>query len=942
MSTTERSSTSRLGLAPEMIIDGKYHLKRLLGTGGGGEVWEAAEAVDTEAWRSIALKLLRTPASDAGSLGKPAAAKTPGRGAHASASSPSTEPEHDWLHEARAVSQVSCEALPRIHTVGTASLPDGPSTPFIAMELVEGETLEARLSRGPIYWRKALAIARQIAVALDACHQAGVIHCDLKPRNVFLEQVQRRRVLVLDFGVASLGGVVAAAPRQGGEARSSDETDVQEPDSLAAPDAPAPPPIVGTPGYISPERLTGLLPDHRDDAFALGVVLHRMIAGRLPQRLPRGAEAISSAPGHKSGYGAYDIGLHRATVERTFEPLSEAAPATPSAVAALVDTLLGAASDRPSKGQLARLVDEVYRRPHGRPPVPYAGLEAFGERRMGYLPGRAGDIEPIVRRLEEQVALVLCGPSGAGKSSLAVAGVAARIDEEMLLDREGWAPVVLRPSSARGGLSLASEDAPPAPATVVAAANKKLPVGSIVVVDQLEELLSLSEGDRRAFCNAFLALVTRSAAVIAADRRIEPDDAVRVVATVRDDLFGRVAALPELARHPERNLYVVRGVDPNAARAIVLDPLEGTGYALELASDVDVVADVARELEHDPSALPLVQFALARLWDRRDQGERVLRARSWKDIGGIVGALGEAAQGLYEGLSPGEQQAARRLFLALFDIDGTRNVVEESALDPAAVALVPRWVAEGLVRRRIEEDGRAVIEPLHEALAKGWSQLGRWLEEVRADRELARDAQRDAKRWERNGQPVDMLWGGTLLQHAEVLRGIEEEPGRAFVAASLAAAARAKRRAFWVNRVLPAAVFGVVLAIVLTGWWLTTDANKKLDSALEQSKVSEHAAKASEQKAMASEARAKVSEEAALQQSEVADRERAKAENLGKEYEQKFKTLDEAVETAIREQNLKKLEAAKRDIDQNRLEPSPGFVPKPPSTVKPPMPDPFE
>ncbi len=847
MSVEQSMTGSRLGLTPNMLVDGKYRLEKILGAGGGGEVWAAVEAVDAAAWRTIALKLLKTPERTAGS-------------------SPSSPSEHDWLHEARAVSQVPCDAIPQTYTVGTTNLPGYSATPFIAMEMLEGETLEDRLSRGTIHWRKALAIARQIAIALDACHAASVIHCDLKPRNVFLESVHRRRILVLDFGIASLGGVLAKAPITSTSVHSADETDVQAPASSAFPDAPAPVPIMGTPGYISPERLTGLLPDPRDDAFAVGVVLYRMIAGRMPQRLPRGVEVASS---HKSGAHPYEIALHQATVERMFEPLENAAMTTPLAVLALVETLLGPVQDRPAKGQLAALFDDVYRRPHGRPSVPYAGLEAFDQRRTGYLPGRASDIEPIVRRLENQVGLVLCGPSGTGKSSLAMAGVAARIDESMLLDKEGWEPLILRPSTIRGGLAVASitsitsDDMPRQTGT---GANLS-PVGLFVVIDQFEEVLSLNVADRQAFCRAFTALVTRSAAVVAGDRRIEPTDTVRVVATVRDDLFGRVAALPELERLPERNLYMVRGVDPNAARAIVLGPLEGTGFALEDSSDVDVVGDVGREIERDPSALPLVQFALARLWDRRNTATRVLQALSWKNIGGIVGALGEAAQGLYDSLAIDDQQAARRLFLALFDVEGTRHIVDESTLDAAAMALVPRWVAEGLVRRRVEEDGRALIEPLHEALAKGWPQLGRWLDDVRADRELVRDTQRDAKRWERHGKPADMLWGGTLLQQTEVLQGIRTEPAQSFVAASIAAAQRAKKRIFWVNRVLPGAIVGVVLAIALAGWLVTSGAKNEVDGALAESKISE--------------AKAKQSSAEALEQKTIADNARKDAEKAG-------------------------------------------------------------
>lgn len=388
---------------------------------------------------------------------------------------------------------------------------------------------------------------------------------------------------------------------------------------------------------------------------------------------------------------------------------------------------------------------------------------------------------------------------------------------------------------------------------------------------------------------------------------------------------------------------MVRGVDPNAAREIVVAPLEGTGFTLEHADGVDVVGDVARALERDASALPLVQFALARLWDRRD--EQVLRAQSWKDIGGILGALGEAAQGLYERLAADEQQAARRLFLALFDVEGTRKVVEESALDAAAVALAPRLADAGLVRRRAEEGGRAVIEPLHEALATGWPQLSRWLEEVRAERELVRDAQREAERWKRNGEPADMLWGGTLLKNAEVLEAIREEPGRSFVAASLAAEKRARKRAFWVGRVLPAAAIAAVLGIALTGWWTTTQAKRQTDEALR--KVD--AALAESQR---SEKRATASEQEALRQKGVAEERQKEAEDakkkvaeLGKDYWDKFTRLSAATDEAIRARSLEKLAEAKRNIEENRPPPpktTTTSAPKPPASVVPPVGSPFE
>src|SRR5262249_44719468 len=107
----------------------------------------------------------------------------------------------------------------------------------------------------------------------------------------------------------------------------------------------------------------------------------------------------------------------------------------------------------------------------------------------------------------------------------------------------------------------------------------------------------------------------------------------RVIATVRDDLFGRVAALPELGRFPEQNLYVVRGVEPNAVPAIVEAPARAAGFALEGAAEV--AAEAAAVVQADATALPLVQFALTRWWEQREPASRRLPREAWRKIGGI-------------------------------------------------------------------------------------------------------------------------------------------------------------------------------------------------------------------------------------------------------------------------------------------------------------------
>src|SRR5262249_50443628 len=126
-------------------------------------------------------------------------------------SSPKSDTDRDgggWLNEVRAVRDIKCDSIPTVYDVGISRQ---PRLAFIAMELLKGRTLEARLRDDVIYWRRALVICRQIALALRACHEVGVVHCDLKPQNVFLGE--RGRVYVLDFGIAALDLRRAASSR---------------------------------------------------------------------------------------------------------------------------------------------------------------------------------------------------------------------------------------------------------------------------------------------------------------------------------------------------------------------------------------------------------------------------------------------------------------------------------------------------------------------------------------------------------------------------------------------------------------------------------------------------------------------------------------------------------------------------------------------------------
>ncbi|MCC6522799.1 MAG: serine/threonine protein kinase [Polyangiaceae bacterium] len=844
------SEPATLGLAAGELIAGKFRLEALLGSGGYGEVWRARQkAGDTAGWREVALKLMPLAAGSAGEAPELAIGEA--------------------LAQTRAASAVESDALATVYDVDV-DLERPEKLAFLSMELLHGETLEERLRRGPVYFRRALAIARDIARALSACHAARVVHCDLKPQNVFL--TDSGRVVVLDFGVAALRtepGHGAPRSREPRRLRGVDEaTEPVSQSAVPGPLAALGGAVVGTNGYIAPERFGGGEPGPAVDVYALGVVLYRCIAGRLPYA---GLPPAPPAHDDPKARARYDQALVNATVQGELDPLAQAAPGTPAAVCQLVDRMLRRAPERLPASELGAALERVWRRPHGVPEPPYLGLAAFGPDRAGLLAGREADVEHVAGRLARgERVLVLSGPSGAGKSSLAVAGVAARVDELCADGTDGWRVVTVRPSQA-GALVLASAASAPsgraataahAPAAGAVDTGDEL-VGVLVVVDQLEELLGLPEAERDGVCAAFVALCQAREPVLVGGERLETDRPVRVLGTVRDDLFGEVAQLAGLERIPEKSLYTVRGVDPNAAAEIVAGPARAAGYEVE---DVERVAREAGELmRRDPTALPLLQFALTLWWDARDKEQKLLRVADWDALGGIEGALGSVAEELYRELDDPERASLRRVLVALFNVDGTRAAARPASLAAGSERVLGELVRRRLVRRLGDGDEQR-LEVVHEALAARWTTLRRWLEASRADRQLWEDLERDAARFATSADGDDLLWRGRRLADAALLAADgDTRPGPAV--ANFVAAARAReRRERWRKRAPVAALLVLLFAAVTIG--LVTTRVEQRNTALALEQAEDNARRAAD------------NERHALEMVELAERNAARAAEL--------------------------------------------------------------
>jgi serine/threonine protein kinase len=229
---------------------GRYRVLKILGAGGMGIVLEAE---DTALQRPVALKVLKTLA-------------------------PGSTAQQRFLQEARATAAVIHDHIVTIHDVDEATVagePEGTparSVPFLAMQLLRGETLEARLQReGRLPTSEVLRIGREVAAGLAGAHARGLIHRDIKPANVWLE-APAGRVKILDFGLVRATSAAPTAETAGSS--SSPITDIRLTQEGA---------ILGTPAYMAPEQaLARTAVDARCDLFSLGCVLYRMCTGRLP------------------------------------------------------------------------------------------------------------------------------------------------------------------------------------------------------------------------------------------------------------------------------------------------------------------------------------------------------------------------------------------------------------------------------------------------------------------------------------------------------------------------------------------------------------------------------------------------------------------------------------------------------------------------------------
>jgi eukaryotic-like serine/threonine-protein kinase len=643
--------------------------------------------------------------------------------------------------EARAIARLQHPNVVSVFRVGEVG-----GHPYIVSEYLVGQSL-AELPL-PVPWRRVLSIGVGLARGLAAAHRQGVLHRDLKPSNALL--TEDGGVKLLDFGLAERFDPEGRAPATRAH-------------------------LAGTRPYMAPELLARAPATPRGDVYALGVLLYELCTGRFP----------TPPPGH-------------------------APPEVEPDFAALLSRCLAPApEDRFSAEALLEALERLERRLTPVPLVarnPYRGLEPFEAEHRALFFGRDADIHAVLERLRHRPLVLVAGDSGAGKSSLCRAGVLPRVEATPLTLSPGPRPLEALAAALAPVLGLAESElvttltqAPAWLARELRDVHQEGP-GLLLFVDQLEELLTLSEPVQAAH---FARLLGELAL---------PSRGVRVLLAVRGDFLTRLCALPGLGEAAERALYILRPLSPEGLREAIVGPARGQGVDFE--SEALVRALVA-STAHGVGSLPPLQFALAELWERRDPARGRLTQEALDAMGGVAGALSRHADGVLARLTPPEREAARRLLSRLVTEERTRiERGEEELVDASDTASrgALATLVEGRLLHTRTAGGQPRYELAHDSLVERWGTLRGWLDDDVGQRAARKRLEAASAEWERLRHAREVLWGRRQLDEARGLDlGFLAPRERAFLRASRRAVTRQRRVRWLAALVLAALVVGLRL-----------------------------------------------------------------------------------------------------------------------------------
>jgi WD40 repeat protein/DNA-binding CsgD family transcriptional regulator len=716
--------------------------------------------------------------------------------------------------------------LEHIHIVPLYDYWRDPSGAYLVMRYLRGGNLREWLANGPLAPEQALRVMEQVARALDLAHHHAIIHRDIKPTNILLDE--EHNAFLTDFGLAKVMGHESS--REG---------------------------LLGTPEYISPEQVQGQEVSPLSDLYSLGLVLYEMLVGQPAFRPTNMAEmvdlhlktpvpAITDQRGDlpdtindviqiataKTPADRYADALALARALRKALAIAPAAKIEP--VAPLIEPLTDreldvlrlmaqGLSNREIAEQLVIALSTVkwyVRQIYGKLGVskrrqalvaaqhlnllatepgaavphdlalpewmvgenPYKGLEAFQQADAANFFGREALVEQLVSCLSDERELnrflAVVGPSGSGKSSVVRAGLLPALAAGQVPGSERWFVVDMLPGAhpldklevalmriAAHHADNLYEHLTRDERGLTRIADLILPDdGSelVIFIDQFEEVFTLV--DHEGERQQFLELVR--AAVT------EPRSRVRIVVTLRADYYDRPLQYPAIGELVHSRMVTVLPLSAMELERAIAGPAERVGVTFENG----LVAQMVAQMAHQPGALPLLQYALTELFEHRTN--RTLNHAAYHQIGGAVGALANRADEIYLSLTDDAQDLAHQMFMRLVTLGEGAEDTRRRATHAEVRSLTDhpdlmQDIIDQFAEYRLlsldhdPESRQPTVEVAHEAILREWARLRQWLNASRDDIRQERALARAAEDWNVHKRDVSYLLRGVRLDQVE-------------------------------------------------------------------------------------------------------------------------------------------------------------------------------
>jgi WD40 repeat protein/serine/threonine protein kinase len=633
---------------------------------------------------------------------------------------------------------------------------------YLVMRFLKGGSLRDRLKNGPLSLEQTSKMLDQIAGALAVAHRQGVIHRDIKPDNILLDD--DGNAYLTDFGIAKdLAG--------GGNVTQADM-------------------VIGSPAYLSPEQVKSEEVVPQSDIYSLGVVLYEVLTGEHPfPGLPVTTLLIKHLqdplPHLQMSHQDIPEGVDEVIQRSTAKSVAERFPDAPTLAAAFRRVITPASSVNETMMADARarigrdvLIDRTLLMEELDVDNPYKGLQAFEEADSSNFFGRDALIERLLAKLREQRAdrfMAVIGPSGSGKSSVVQAGLIPRMRRGTLPGSSNWFVIEMLPGQhpleeLEAALLRIAVNPPPSLLAqlqedergLLRATKRVLPDDKselFLFIDQFEEVFTQAKDKAEVtqFLNSIVVAVT------------EPNTPLRVIITLRADFYDKPLLFPAFGDLVRRCTEVVLPMTPEELELAIAGPSERVGVVLEPGLVQQIIADISEQ----PGALPLLQYALTELFERRSG--RVLTSAAYHALGGALGALARRADELYTSLDDQGEELARQLFLRLVTLgeggldDTRRRVLQTELLSivddaPAMQRVIDTFGKSRLLTFDHDPTTREpTIEVAHEALIREWQRLRTWLADSREDLLNQRKLEQAAGEWARAGKDTSYLASGARL-----------------------------------------------------------------------------------------------------------------------------------------------------------------------------------